>query len=321
MKSLKDVYAPYFKIGAAVNRRTIKSHRDLILSHFNSMTCENEMKYGSLCDEKGNYDTSGADEIYEFAVINDLGLRGHTLVWHNQTPQYVFAENDSGLLLDRLANHMQFVSERYQKNTYEWDVVNEAIDDKTEAYLRDSKWLEILGDDFIVKVFKLAGKYFPDKKLFYNDYNETNPVKRVKIARLVKELQDKGAPIHGIGFQAHYNIFEPNLDEIREAYEFYASLGLKISVTEMDISVFKFEDHSSIPEPTADLIEKHAELYRQCFKLFREYSEIIESVTLWGVADDATWLDHFPARNRKNWPLLFDTNHQPKEAFHRVVDF
>jgi endo-1,4-beta-xylanase len=213
------------------------------------------------------------------------------------------------------------MSERYERGLYAWDVVNEAIDDKGGMFLRQTKWLENLGDNYLTDVFKMAGKYFTGKDLYYNDYNDANPNKRVKIARLIKELRENGAPVNGLGLQAHYNIYTPATDEIKESIELYAGLGVKLSVTEMDVSMFRFDDHSSLIAPTADLIERQAEYYRSCFKIFREYKSHIDSVTLWGVADDATWLDNFPVRGRKNWPLLFDEGHNPKEAFWRVVDF
>jgi endo-1,4-beta-xylanase len=170
-------------------------------------------------------------------------------------------------------------------------------------------------------MFTLAGRYFTGKDLYYNDYNEASPEKREKIARLVKGLRESGVPVTGIGMQAHHNLFSPPLDDIKAAIELYAALGVRLSVTEMDVSVFRFEDHSSIPAPTAEQTEAQAEFYRQYFKILREYKEHIDSVTLWGVADDATWLDGFPARGRKNWPLLFDENHEHKEAFWRIVQF
>jgi endo-1,4-beta-xylanase len=222
---------------------------------------------------------------------------------------------------ENIEAHMKMVSERYDSSLYAWDVVNEAIDDKGDMYLRKTKWLENLGQNYLTDVFKRAGKYVAGTDLYYNDYNDASPTKRVKIARLINELKANGAPVTGLGLQAHYNIYSPTLDEIKESIELYAGLGVKLSITEMDVSMFRFEDHSSLPAPTADLIEKQAEYYRGCFKIFREYKEHIDSVTLWGVADDATWLDHFPVRGRKNWPLLFDEGHNPKEAFWRVVDF
>ena len=321
--SLKDVYRPYFKIGAAVNHRSVKTHKDLLVQHFDSITCENEMKYSSVCGENGEYDYSNADLIYHFALENGIDMRGHTLVWHNQTPQFIFAEKDPTLLKERLKNHISNMAQRYDQNVYAWDVVNEAIEDKTDLVFRQTKWLEILGKEYIAEAFRMANDIFKGKTLYYNDYNELQPEKRDKIIQLLQNLINNGVPIHGAGLQFHVRPDsnpESALDMFKAGIEKYAKLGLKISITEMDISMFAFEDRSSLAAPSAKMTETQALYYEKCFKLFREYSKQIESVTLWGIADDENWLDNFPVPNRKDWPLLFDGNHEPKEAFWRVAN-
>ena len=108
---------------------------------------------------------------------------------------------------------------------------------------------------------------------------------------------------------------------MRQAIEAYADLDLRIHITEMDLSYFEFNDRSNLKCPSAELEERHAKVYGEYFALFREYKEYIDNVTLWGVSDDYTWLDNFPVKNRKNWPMLFDVEGNPKESFHRVMDF
>lgn len=325
--SLAQVYGDYFAIGAAVNRRTIDTHSELLKTHFNSVTAENEMKFESVHRSRDHYDFSSADAIVDFAVANKMMVRGHTLVWHNQTPRWVFEDKDGHPLatteVEQIQqDHMQTVMGRYKDIVYAWDVVNEAISDSGDEYLRQSPWLRILGDEFIAGAFRRAHAIAPDAKLFYNDYNETNPTKRDKIYRLVKQLLDDGVPIHGIGMQGHWGLGGPSVAEIREAIELYSSLGVELQVTEMDISVFEFDDRrTDLKEPTAEMMEKLAQRYEEIFSLFREFKSSITGVTLWGIADDSTWKDGFPVRGRKDWPLLFDVNHEPKEAFHRVIDF
>lgn len=321
MQKLKDKYKDYFKVGAEVNNWTIKSHADIITTHFNSVTCENEMKFISVAPEEGKYTFNRADEIYDFAVKNDLGVRGHTFVWHNQTPDWIFNTSNKEQLLERLRKHIATVGGRYRKQVYCWDAVNEAIEDKTELVLRQTRWIAALGEHYMDDVFRIAKELLPEKEFFYNDYNETNPVKRVKIYDTVKGMLERGVPVDGIGMQMHINICEFSLDDLKKALELYASLNLRIHVTEMDVSLFAFNDHSRYDNPPAELLEKQAQVYADCFKTFREYKDYVDSVTLWGVADDATWLDHFPVRARKNWPLLFDVNHNPKEAFYRILEF
>lgn len=321
MTGLKEKYKDYFKIGAAVSPRTIVTHAELLTKHFNSLTCDNAMKYSSVCKAPGSYDFAAADQVYQFARENKMELHGHCLVWHNQTPDFIFENTDREGLLETLRAHIQLESSRYNELVDSWDVVNEGIEDKRQDFLRETKWCQILGEGYMDTVFRLAKELMPTKKLFYNDYNEANPVKREKIYRLVKGMKERGVPIDGIGMQSHHNLYDPGTDEIRKAVELYAGLGVRLRVTEMDVSLFAFEDHSHLQEAPAKLLEQQAEYYEKCFEIYREYHEVIDTVTLWGVADDATWLDSFPEPNRKNWPLLFDTEHQPKEAFHRIMNF
>jgi len=217
--------------------------------------------------------------------------------------------------------HIETVVSRYKGKIYAWDVVNEAVSDQRGERLRPSKWLDIIGEDFIAKAFEFAHAADPTALLFYNDYNESVPEKREKIYDLVRSLKEQGVPIHGIGLQAHWNLEQPSIDEIREAIERYASLGMKLHITELDVSVFRFEDRrTDLTEPPEELLVRQADRYRQFFRLFKEYSDSIQSVTFWGAADDYTWLDHFPVRGRKNWPLLFDEKHRPKQSFRSVMD-
>ncbi|MCR2806810.1 endo-1,4-beta-xylanase [Paenibacillus soyae] len=323
---LHEVFANQFRIGAAVNPRTLVTQKDLLTRHFNSLTAENEMKFVSVHPEEDRYTFEDADRLMAFAKENGMAVRGHTLVWHNQTPNWVF-ENRSGgaadreTLLARMKSHIGEVAGRYKGSIYAWDVVNEAVSDSGEEILRPSKWLDIAGEDFIAKAFEYAHEADPDALLFYNDYNESVPAKRDKIYSLVKSLKERDVPIHGIGLQAHWGLEHPTLDHIREAIERYASLGVKLHMTELDVSVFAHEDRrTDLAAPTTEMLERQAERYGAFFKLFKEYSEHITSVTFWGAADDYTWLNDFPVRGRRNWPFLFDAQHQPKASFQSVLE-
>lgn len=321
MIGLKDKYKDYFKIGAAVNVRTIGTHAELIKKHFSSLTCENETKFSSVHAQEDVYNFSQADKIVNFARMNDIAMRGHTFTWHNQTPSWVFEDADKELLLERLKEHIRIVGKRYEKDFYCWDVVNEAIEDKTDLFYRVSPWTQIIGEDFMEYAFRFAKEILPDAQLYYNDYNEVQVPKRDKIYEAIKKMQDRGVPIDGVGLQCHWNIYSPSMDEVRNAIELYAKLGLKLQVTEMDISVYEHNDDTKLEKPTEKMLELQAKAYGEAFAMFREYKDIIDNVTVWGVADDVTWLSNFPYRNRKNWPLLFDDEHQPKEALLRIMDF
>ncbi|MHA0857361.1 endo-1,4-beta-xylanase [Paenibacillus sp. CMAA1364] len=321
---LKEIFEGDFKIGAAVNPLTIQSQEQLLTHHFNSITAENEMKFINLHPEEDVYTFDDADRLVAFARKNEMAMRGHTLVWHNQTSDWLFQNKDGSsvskdVLLERLKEHIQVVVKRYKQDIYAWDVVNEVIADEGDELLRQSKWLDIVGPDFISKAFQYAHEADPKALLFYNDYNESQPHKRDKMYKLLKSLLDEGTPLHGVGLQAHWNLYDPSLDDIRAAIEKYASLGLQLHLTELDVSIFRFEDlRTDLKSPPEELLEKQAELYGAVFKLLREYRKEISSVTFWGAADDYTWLDNFPVSGRKNWPFLFDEQHRPKPAFYRI---
>ncbi|WP_159887611.1 endo-1,4-beta-xylanase [Paenibacillus puerhi] len=325
--SLRSVYKDAFDIGAAVNLTTIETQKGLLTEHFGSITPENEMKFERLHPQEEVYTFEAADRIVEFATNHGLKVRGHTLVWHNQTPDWVFTGKDGKpadgeTLLARMKAHIDTVVGRYKGAVYGWDVVNEAIEDKSDLYLRESRWLEQIGESFIAKAFEFAHEADPKAVLFYNDYNECDPIKRDKIIRLLKTLKERDVPVHGVGLQGHWNLHHPSLDDIRSAIEKYAALGLQIQVTELDISVFEYNDRrTDLGAPTESMLERQAQLYEQVFRLFREYKDVITSVTFWGAADDYTWLDDFPVRGRKNWPFVFDASHKPKDSFWKIAEW
>ncbi|WP_270168874.1 endo-1,4-beta-xylanase [Paenibacillus sp. SYP-B4298] len=323
--ALKELFQEDFHIGAAVNPSSMKKQEQLLSYHFNSITAENEMKFVSLQPEEGKYTFEAADTLISFARKHGMAVRGHTLVWHNQTTGWVFEDSQGQpvsreVLLERMRSHIHTVVGRYKDSIYAWDVVNEAVADEGDQQLRPSRWLDIAGPEFIAKAFEYAHEADPNALLFYNDYNESDPLKRERIFQLVESLLKQGTPIHGIGLQAHWNLFAPSLEDIRAAIERYASLGLKLHLTELDMSVFEFHDRrTDLLRPDPSLLERQAERYESIFRLLKEYRDYIGSVTFWGAADDDTWLDYFPVQGRKNWPLLFDEQHRPKPAYERVA--
>ncbi len=319
MESLKVKYAPYFKIGAAFEKQDLNK-ADLIKYHFNSMTCANAMKFGSLTRKPGEYSFDRADALVSFARENDIAIHGHTLVWHNQTPDYIFENATAESLLETLRLHTRKVREHFG-DLATFDAVNEAIEDKSEEYLRDTKWLRTIGPDYLAKVFRVIKDEMPNTDLYYNDYNECSPEKRAKIMRLLKELITDGAPISGMGLQSHINIYYPSFDEIKRSIEEYASLGLKLRISELDVSVYHDEKDKQITMPDKEILKKQADYYEELFKIYRNYHEYIDTVTFWGVADSDSWLNYFPVPGRRNYPLLFDDAGQPKEAFYRVMNF
>jgi endo-1,4-beta-xylanase len=332
-QGLKDYYRDFFPIGVAIAPSHVSGEEaSLILREFNSVTAENAMKMGPIHPEENRYEFAGADAIVNFAVTNNLKVRGHTLCWHNQTPPWLFVDASGknvskDVLLNRLKTHIQTVVGRYKGRIYAWDVVNEVISDDEDKVYRDSKWLEICGEEFIAKAFEFAHEADPDAILFYNDYNTENPTKREKIFKLVRKLREANVPIHAIGIQGHWSIFSPTENELRETLVNFSSLGVKLQITELDVSVYPGGGERRLAQPgepqtfTAEMEQKQIEQYKMFFRLFREYKNAITGVTFWNVSDKHSWLDNFPVRGRKNFPLLFDQQLNRKKAYAEVIKF
>lgn len=327
LAGLKDFYKDYFPIGVAVSPFSLIGDQGvLVLKHFASLTAENVMKMGPIHPEENRYFWDNADKIVDFASSNGLKMRGHTLCWHQQTPAWMFKDAAGNavskeVLLARLKEHIQQVVSRYKGKIYAWDVVNEAVDDKGELIYRTSDWYKICGEEYIAKAFQWAHEADPDAKLFYNDYNTENPAKRDKIHKMLKELLDAGVPIHGIGLQGHWGLTNPSETNLRAAIEKFSFLGLKIQITELDISVYQSDKEAALPALTGEKEQKQMDQYKMVFKVCRDYKSVITGVTFWNLSDKSSWLDNFPVRGRKNYPLLFDQNLQPKKAFWEVVKF
>jgi len=323
--SLYKTYEKYFKIGVALPYYTLldETEVNLIKKHFNSITAENEMKPESIQRYEGSFYFSVADEYLAFAQKNNIAVRGHTLVWHQQTPYWFFVDEEGNtvskdLLLKRLKTHIQTVVSRYKGKIYAWDVVNEAVDENQSDGYRRSQWFDIIGPEYIEKAFEFAHEADPNAKLFYNDYDTENPRKREFIYNLVKRLKQKGIPIHGIGIQCHINIDYPQISDIEETIKLFSSIpNIEIHFNEIDMSIYSdsFTEYEQAPE---ELLIKQGYKYKELFDLLKKYSKVITSVTFWGLKDDYSWLTK--NRGRNDFPLLFDKDYKPKFAFWGVVD-
>lgn len=332
-RGLKDYYKNYFSVGVAVGKRNLNGEEAVLIKrHFNSITAENDMKMEMLQPIEGKFNWATSDSILNFAIKNNIKVRGHNLCWHEQAPAWFFVGKDGKevsktVLLQRLKTHIDTVVGRYKGKIYAWDVVNEAIDDDSTKYLRNSKWYQICGEDFIIKAFEYAHAADPNAKLYYNDYNTERPEKRERIYKLLKSLKDKGVPIDGVGLQAHWSIEEPTEKELVTAIERYSSLGLNIQFTELDISIYPWEKNKRAKRPgesdayTSELEARQIEKYKMVFDVFRRYKNVITNITFWNISDRRTWLDSYPVEGRKNYPLLFDTQLKPKKAYWEVVNF
>lgn len=328
-KGLKDYYADYFPIGVAVSPALLRdsAQRALILRNFNSLTPENAMKMAPIHPEENRYNWRDADAIVDFAQANHLKVRGHNLCWHNQTPDWMFKDKDGKqvtkeVLLTRLKDHIYTVVKRYKGKIYAWDVVNEVIAAEDNQLLRNSLWYQICGEDFIFKAFQYAHEADPDAVLFYNDYGTESPKKRDKVYQLLKKMLDAHIPVNAIGLQAHWSLTDPTAENLTSAIKLYSSLGLKVQITELDISVYPGGNKSDEnTDYTPEREQKQTEQYSRVFSIFRANKNLITGITFWNLSDRDSWLDNFPVKGRKNYPLLFDQQLKPKKAFWSVVNF
>lgn len=331
-KGLKDYYKDYFPIGVAVNIHNIAGKQGaLILKEFNSVTPENDMKMGLIHPRQDFYNWRNADSIVDFAVRHHIKIRGHNLCWHQQTPYWLFKDKEGktvskDTLLQRLKSHIFTVVNRYKHAVYAWDVVNEAISDDSTQFLRNSKWYQICGEDFIDSAFCYAHEADPKAQLFYNDYKLIHPQKRRKVYQLLKTLLAKGIPVTGIGIQGHWSIYDLKQEDLESTIKLFASLGLKIQFTEVDISIFP-KGRKRANKMLEDSIYTNAmevkqdSAYKMVFSVFRKYKKYINGVTFWNLYDGDSWLNNYPIKGRKDYPLLFDNALQRKPAYWGVVKF
>ena len=248
--SLAAAFAHTFQVGCALGGKLPDAlspgEQALVQRHFNVITPENCMKPAPLAPEEGRYDFATADAFVNFAERNGLAVVGHTLCWHAQTPPWFFARGmDRPSALDQLAHHIRSVAGRYRGRVQGWDVVNEAIADRTETeeqFLRDTPALRAIGADYVERAFELARAADPSAELYYNDYNIERPDKRQRTLRLLERLQRSGSPVDGVGIQGHWQLDQVPFDDIRVAIDAYVSLGLKVMITELDIDVVERPD-------------------------------------------------------------------------------
>jgi len=323
VKALKDVYAGDFLVGFAQDRMP-EAYAHL-LEHFNAVTPENALKWERVHPRPDVYFFDVVDKLVQDAEARGMRVIGHTLVWHNQTPRWVFEDAkgdrvDRETLLERMREHIHTVVGRYGSRIKGWDVVNEAVAD--DGQMRQSPWYAILGEEFIERAFEWADEACPDTELYYNDYGLANRQKRQGAIALVRRLQEKGIRIDAVGIQGHFDVYDPPIDDVRQAIEEFAALGVKVMITELDVSVYAWSERRNLyagglPDELAEL---QAKRYAELFKLFREYRQVIDRVTFWGITDLTSWKNHFPVVGRTDYPLLFDRSGAYKPAFWAVHD-
>lgn len=328
---LKDAFKDSFMVGAALNQMQVME-RDtngaaLAKLHFNAISPENVMKWENIHPRSGpaGYDFEGADRYVEFGEKNGMYIVGHTLIWHAQTPRWVFRGEGTNqitreILLERMRDHIHTVVGRYKGRIKTWDVVNEALNE--DGSTRKTPWYRIIGEDYIAKAFEYAHEADPDAELRYNDFSIENLPKRRGVIELVKKLQAQNVPISGLGSQTHANLFWPQTALLDSALTDFAELGLPISITELDVdaSVRGQQDQTAEVSANAqgtsgvvtDADQLLAQQYSNLFRVFLKHRKNIKLVTFWGVTDRESW-------RRWGTPLLFDRDGKPKKCFDAVI--
>jgi endo-1,4-beta-xylanase len=276
------------------------------------------------------FNWASADRIVAFAKANNMTMRGHTLVWHSQTPAAFFTDDKGNQLTKdqlyaRLRVYMTAVMNHFKDVTFCWDVVNEAVSDKEgEIYRTESPWYRICGKDYIGTAFRIARSVNPNIKLVYNDYNLVNPAKLERACTMLKELVDAGVPIDAVGLQGHWSN-DITAEMLQTAIDRISAFGFKIQVTELDVTTYTAyhgdgaKNQVQETQPYTKQVEDNlADSYRRFFEVLHKNAGKVTSVTFWGLDDGRTWLNGFPVRGRTDYPLLFDRELKPKKAYYSV---
>jgi len=330
--SIFQSLSSYFPIGAAVDTTDLSgAHAQLLAMHFDSMTPGNDLKWSSVEPSLGTYTFTNGDNLVNEAVCNNMKVRGHNLVWATgaQTPSYAFGDGtnspaNQATVTANIQEHIQSEVQHFGNKVYAWDVVNEPLDPTQPDCLYHGPFYEVLGKSYIDVALQAARQYAPPGTLlFINEYSTADPNRLACLVQVIQDLKNRGIPIDGVGHEMHNDINYPSVGAAVNAIDTIAAdfPGINQQITEMDISVYNAGDTTSnygnsIPP---SVLAEEGWLYAQFFDAFLQLKGTISGVTLWGMADDDTWLDSFPV-TRTDYPLPFDMNLQAKPAYWGIVD-
>jgi len=341
-RGLKDYFKNDFKVGVALSSSILERNDPELLGlakhEFNSISPENALKWGPVNPKEDEWSFDVPDKFVAFGVENKMHILGHVLVWHNQVPKDLFIDKNGKQvtkkeLIRKMDKHITTLVSRYKGKINAWDVVNESI--TPEEHFRKSKWMEVIGPEFMEHAYRLTHEIDPGCHLLYNDYGMNNPKRRQYVVDLINDYKKRGVPIHGIGMQGHYHLNSPPIVEIEKSIEAFAKTGMRVHFTELDVDVLPQKGkqtaevttnikYNKTLNPYVDGLPKEVEdrlsrRYEELFGLFLKHRDKIDRVTFWGVTDDYSWKNNFPVRGRTNYPLLFDRNHRPKQAYYAVT--
>jgi endo-1,4-beta-xylanase len=282
--------------------------RTTLAREFDVLTPENDLKFARMQPTRGVFTFAWGDSILAFAQANGMRMRGHTLVWHRQISPWVtggtWTQDEAKAIM---RDHIMNVAGHYRGRLAAWDVVNEAVDE--DGSMRSSFWSRNVGDDYIDLAFRWAREADPVVPLFYNDYNtEGFNAKSDAVYALARGLKERGVPIDGVGFQAHFTAGGlPSKADLLANVARFAALGLKVHITELDIRIRQ-------PSTPDQLLQQAAD-YRRVAEVCLE-TPACEMIVIWGVSDADSWVPaSFPGWGEA---LLFDTQYRPKPAYYEL---
>lgn len=332
--AVKDIFGDRFTVGAAVNINQVSGADSIghktVIRNFNSIVAENCMKCERIHPEQNLFNWAPADDFVKFGEDNGMEIIGHCLIWHSQCAPWFLTDGNgeyvsADTLRQRMKDHIYAVAGRYKGRIKGWDVVNEAI--LEDGSYRKSGFYEILGKEFIPLAFQYAHEADPDAELYINDYGMADEGKRNAYIELVNDLKERGLRIDGIGMQSHVGMDYPDLHEYEKSLKAFAGTGLKVMITELDMTVLpsitttanvyeSVEYNDSVNPYTDGLPDQVSQEWnarmKQLMKLYIDNAESISRVTAWGVCDGDSWRNGWPMPGRTDYPLLLDRNHEIK---------
>lgn len=341
-KGIKDCFEGKFTVGTALNEAQIREIDSIgvqsVIKHFNSIVAENCMKHEVVHPAEGVWDFEVADKFVEFGEKYNMEIIGHCLVWHSQTAPWYFHDKDGNLvspevLKARMKEHITTVMTRYKGKIHGYDVVNEAI--LEDGSYRNSLFYQILGEEFIPWAFECAQEADPDAELYLNDYSMNNIEKVNTYVRIANDMKARGIRIDGIGMQGHMGMDYPKPEEFEECLLTLASTGCNVMITEWDMSALPtVNTGANISDTVAfrkalnpypdglpeDVAAKWNERMDTFMNIFLKHSDKVTRVTAWGVSDGDSWKNNWPVFGRKEYPLLLDRDHEPKEFLNKYLN-
>lgn len=349
---LKDVYADDFLIGVAVAQNIITQKDSasirLICEQFNAVSPESVLKPEYIHPAPDVWDYSQGDAYCEFASQHGLKALGHTLMWHNQTPDFFWLNPDGSVRTDEemrntLVTYIENTATHFAGKVYAWDVVNEIVSEEG-GYRSDKGWEKYYRgdkDDLVALAFSTAQRCDPNAELYYNDYNMWRQSKVDGVVHLVKMLQERGIRIDGVGIQAHWGLNYPDMKDVEKTIDRLYDLGVKVMITELDVDMLPFskegqmtgkamydpalqrEEFMRYLNPYAqglpsEIDEQIAERYAEIFNTLLSRRDKLSRVTFWGLHDGVSWKNDYPIPNRTNYPLPFDRKLNKKAAYYAI---